>query len=376
MKYLVALFLLLPACVSADIFTSLNGEIVHGEKFTIRDYDEPWGWKAQAAPLKYDNFQDGTPNSDLTGWTTASKMFSLNGLTDYYPKYKDDVARFTGDVTSYQWFGQVPGESHYDYHEYGCEIIYDGFSLSENEGLYFHGYLWSTEIHPDSRNAKILALTGDGWEQNTDGRWDYYPYQEYGTSFVNSCTGSQTQDSDGYGPDDFNFGDEVWTRIEFWHYRGSVGGGNGLQRIWVDLDKKDDVIGDFMADGSCAPTELHIQGFFDATVEHGHPDPQQEASAAFRWSELYIDNTQARVEIGNAPVWDDCTHREIQIPITWKPWRIDFTVNLGTFDATEDTLWAFVVDDDGDVHGGYSLTTPATRDRDRPDRWNIFDAGD
>ena len=37
------------------------------------------------------------------------------------------------------------------------------------------------------------------------------------------------------------------------------------------------------------------------------------------FSEVYIDNTQARVEIGNASNWDACTHREIKSLVLGQP---------------------------------------------------------
>ena len=35
------------------------------------------------------------------------------------------------------------------------------------------------------------------------------------------------------------------------------------------------------------------------------------------WDDVYIDTTQARVEIGDAPTYAASRHREIQLPTAW-----------------------------------------------------------
>ena len=61
------------------------------------------------------------------------------------------------------------------------------------------------------------------------------------------------------------------------------------------------------------------------------------------WGELYIDNTLARIEIGNNSDFESCTHREIQIPVSWEDGGISFKVNQGSF-ALGENLFLFVVD--------------------------------
>ncbi|MFA6198058.1 MAG: putative Ig domain-containing protein [Patescibacteria group bacterium] len=73
--------------------------------------------------------------------------------------------------------------------------------------------------------------------------------------------------------------------------------------------------------------------------------------------DIYIDTTQARVEIGNTSTWDTNTHREIQIPhTTWNDDQIQFTVNQGTFTNGE-SAYLYVVDENGVVNTtGYPIT--------------------
>jgi hypothetical protein len=71
--------------------------------------------------------------------------------------------------------------------------------------------------------------------------------------------------------------------------------------------------------------------------------------------DIYIDNTQARVMIGNNQNFSLCTHLEIQIPhTTWNDTAIQFTANLGSFNSTEQ-LYLFVVDENGNASEGFAL---------------------
>ena len=67
--------------------------------------------------------------------------------------------------------------------------------------------------------------------------------------------------------------------------------------------------------------------------------------------------SQARVELGNAAVYDNCTHREIQVPSVWSDTSI-------TIEAIEGQLlsgsrYLFVVDANGAVSAGFAVTGAA-----------------
>ena len=75
----------------------------------------------------------------------------------------------------------------------------------------------------------------------------------------------------------------------------------------------------------------------------------------FDFDDVYIDYSLARVELGNSPEWKDCTHREIQIPVSWSDDSIGVVVNQGGF-ADGEGAWLFVVTEDGEVSDGYAIT--------------------
>jgi hypothetical protein len=62
------------------------------------------------------------------------------------------------------------------------------------------------------------------------------------------------------------------------------------------------------------------------------------------WTGIYADDSFARVMLGNADTWTNCTIREVQIPQSWNSSSIECTINLGNF-SESDTMYLFVFDE-------------------------------
>lgn len=63
-------------------------------------------------------------------------------------------------------------------------------------------------------------------------------------------------------------------------------------------------------------------------------------------SEVYMDSSLQRVVIGNAPKYQDVTHREIQRPTDWSANEIEIALYLGALSFSQD-LYVYVFDRDG-----------------------------
>ena len=62
--------------------------------------------------------------------------------------------------------------------------------------------------------------------------------------------------------------------------------------------------------------------------------------------------TQARVELGNSPIYDDCTLLEMQKPTSWSNNQITVTLNHGGSFRSGDTAYLFVIDENGVASAG------------------------
>ncbi|GAB6194017.1 hypothetical protein JCM39068_37690 [Desulfocastanea catecholica] len=77
------------------------------------------------------------------------------------------------------------------------------------------------------------------------------------------------------------------------------------------------------------------------------------------WDEIYIDTTQARVEICDAALWSERAHCEIQIPSAWSPSSITLTVNQGSF-INNAEAYIFVINESGEVSAGQKVVFTPT----------------
>lgn len=74
------------------------------------------------------------------------------------------------------------------------------------------------------------------------------------------------------------------------------------------------------------------------------------------FTDMYIDNTFARVMIGNTSSFALCTLREIQLPSVWMDNAITIKVNADAF-TDNSNAFLYVVDSDGNVNAnGYPIT--------------------
>lgn len=85
-----------------------------------------------------------------------------------------------------------------------------------------------------------------------------------------------------------------------------------------------------------------------------------EGRNSFRYfAGVYIDDTYARVMIGDNANYDSCTKMEPQIPVQWADGSVTVTVNLGNF-TDQDTAYLFVIDSSNNRPAqGYPVTIGA-----------------
>jgi len=94
---------------------------------------------------------------------------------------------------------------------------------------------------------------------------------------------------------------------------------------------------------------LGLGGMLDAPYR-GWP-----TNGFWKFDDIYVDYTYARVELGNASTWAACTRKEIQIPRQWSASQITIDVNQGSFSAGTQA-YLYVVDANGSVNAtGYPI---------------------
>ena len=105
-----------------------------------------------------------------------------------------------------------------------------------------------------------------------------------------------------------------------------------------------------------------IIGGQEASSGYGDCFASPDAGIYSFYDHIYLDTTWQRIEIGDAPVYDDCTERTIQIPTSWIGDSISFTVRTDQFADGQDA-WVFVVDENNVPSAGYPLVVNASTDQ-------------
>jgi hypothetical protein len=157
-----------------------------------------------------------------------------------------------------------------------------------------------------------------------------------------SCSGAQTQWGTGQ-----QMTPGVWHRIEFWvdassnTFTATIDGvQNFTENSWLNSS--------LLANG-------HTEDFPNM-IDSGARNASCPATGSYNYDDIYIDYTQARVEIGDAPTWAAVVHKEVQIPTAWSDSAVQVRVNLGTF-ASGAKAWVYVVNSSGQANAaGYPVT--------------------
>lgn len=145
--------------------------------------------------------------------------------------------------------------------------------------------------------------------------------------------------------------DKEWVRIELIIEPSSSPGSNDASFEYIvhhpnsgsnpridKVFKKDDLI-------SYSENELKKWRYYVFQTYQGNGF---EGKSKVWLDDIYIQNSIARVEIGNKPKWDDCTRRDIQYILSWSNSLIEFELNKGGFKNSE-TGYLFVVTSGGTV---------------------------
>lgn len=146
------------------------------------------------------------------------------------------------------------------------------------------------------------------------------------------------------------FGEDTWHRVEIWMEEDP-----SRFTVWLDgaLQWSQDnwVSSPFGGDGHT----WDVGHMIDPPLNNGG------VAGSFRFDDIYMDHTRARIELANASVLEDATHREVQLPGIWCDDSIAIRVNAGGFAAGSD-VYLYVVDENGAANvAGFPVTLSDVR---------------
>jgi hypothetical protein len=169
------------------------------------------------------------------------------------------------------------------------------------------------------------------------------------------------------GADDFEisstyksrFRADDWNTVENLTDWGSVGSSNGFQRIWHNGAQ----VGPFVSGGYDSDA-LAIRSSSDELIEFVSlfPGFDFQGFTTCQWrvefADHYVDDTPARVVIGNAATWAACTHKQIMIPNAWSDASVTAQWRTLAFATSGQTVYAYVINSAETVSSATSLVVP------------------
>ena len=305
--------------------TSFSGSLTNKGALTITG--SGFGTKAQAAPLKWDDFESGISGNILSGWD----LYSSNGID---VKYSNSRLRTNSNISAISDFTT-------------SDQYNSSFGLTQNPITRLYVSMWrfvETSGHA-SRNVKPVRLYGDYGSTNMpDTSNVVFPADNAAAMGGFGCT------TNGYAlwygnDDDLPVG--IWERTDYYWEMSEPGVANGNIFYWKNGALKKAATNAILREAGCNSNwnRLRIGNYFARDTYTPTP------SGYIWWDDVYVDITQARVEIGNAPTWAASTHREIQIPSAWSDTgtSITITLNKGSF-SNFNNIYLYVIDANGSVN--------------------------
>jgi hypothetical protein len=140
-----------------------------------------------------------------------------------------------------------------------------------------------------------------------------------------------------------------WHLLQFeFKENSAVRAADGVFRVWFNGGLRSSARTDIVSRETYSQLKRPvIVGWSE--VWNANVGDSDHAPNDFYMDDIYVDSSWARVEIGDGPTYDACTHREIQIPMSWSDGNILFQVNLGSFQEAE-SKYLYVRDPDGNTN--------------------------
>lgn len=306
-----------------------------------------FGTKAIARPLVFDNFNTGTNGQNIPG--RAPTMTTLNsGVWTW-----DSTAAGGTAVPTYTTQNQRPGSTASALADMNDTQWNKSLSINTQQSEYFVSWWMYYDRYSGSvsRNTKPWVMYGSSNDEpHTYSGWGDLSDPSLRSSIAD---GGYSDPNTAYGspstPDFYG----KWFKIELYLKQSSPNQANGAYKVWITepgQPRKLALNRDPVITRSISAVWSQFT-FIGAYCDSSPSDRKYKIYA----DDLYFDNTQARVELGNASTYDASTIREVQPANSWSTTGVTATLNQGGL--SNGTAYVYLVDSTGSVNSsGYPIT--------------------
>jgi len=332
---------------AAPSIDSATGNFSNGQVITISGSN--FGIKTSARPVVWDNFESGTLSTNISGknpiigppWT------SFSAPTVVSPTYSNDILRKGSKRSALHNF-----ENNDNYN------ISLRLPFAQNQYYFSFWYYYDLTSNTWAGNTKPWYMYGSGRATIPEPLVTVgYGDPSIGDGSVRigaSDNNGQSVDTNisAYGSPRLENIEGKWIRYEVWLVQSTPDTENGKFYMWTHVSG-DSIYLSLSDSQFCSRksqdywNELRVGGAYNRNTA-GH-------NSRIYIDDMYLDNTPARVEIGDSSRWNNCKHREIQIPTNWANSNISIILNQGSFEDGS-TAYIYVVDLNNNVNfNGYPI---------------------
>ncbi|HAR42031.1 MAG TPA: hypothetical protein DCS07_05275 [Bdellovibrionales bacterium] len=356
--------------IAAPAITAVSGTVGNGQSVTISG--SGFGTKSRAAPIKFDMFENGTAGSSLNSRDSSWVVYECANGGIPNPNCDRKGALY---YNTYARSGNLSVGRHIVNYE---NFNTNHFTYSPPTQEMFISYWWRT-ANADTNDDSIVKMSRINSSPAAGGSQGSTAIPFYNGS-GNTSLGGTFNFSNGSGPYcAFNNGvnmselfysngvaylaappKNTWIRVEMYKKLSTAGVNNGS--IFINM------LGVDSASNTSAMTRASGYSFLLDTVLLGTEDgrgAQDDGTGGLHnydifLDDMYIDSTQARVEICNTSTWSARTACDAQPATAWSAGSITFTVNSGPASASPNR-YLYVVDSTGAVNAnGRPITIDGT----------------
>jgi len=332
--------------IAQPAITGVSGQVRHGQSVQISG--NSFGEKTVAAPLIWDDFENGTSGELVQGGWSVQRANEDRPIYTDVQKYGQGNLSLTNHIE--------PNENNAP----GCQFCGAYQVVPEGYELYA-SYRFRFDVTGD--NYAIMKLARLASNPNYGGTdyyngvgtlmYQYQPHADWGYANLLWAEGQDVQKTCGKVPAG------QWHRVEMYMKLSQPAGeANGAAWLLVNNELTSNfMFKDYVTLGEGYESKLH-----SLLLPLMLANPRNDGKFDMYVDDVYLDNSLARVEIGNASTWSATTEREIQIPSSWTGSAISVTVNVGSL-TENDEVYLYVVDRDGVVNeNGYPIQIVAVEE--------------
>lgn len=335
---LIGAMLCVQPAAAQPAISSISGTFTHGTPIVLSGTG--FGTKATPAPRVWETFADGllsTLLADHGGMVYSNGDNLRHAYSGFNARADFAAAAENGDGYYFRYRGGAAPKWFVQY------WVKPGANWQWGTGQY-------GEADMNVANVKLFRLYPIGDRNYSNAGYSLHGFDGGGVlRFVEN--GVETYlDVDGRSW----FTPNVWHNVQVSFGENSgVDQPDGTMQLWVDgvlRDSTTTLITNASVDGPAIDKRPYIIGWFNSW-----PEAKVGTSMYAYFSDIYVDDTWARVELGNANTYAACTRREMQIPTVWSDSTVTIEANQGAF-VTGQTTYLYVIDSNGQVNAnGYPL---------------------